>query len=125
MIKRLHHTAIQVENLEESIKFYESIDFKVIKKFTKEEPKAKAAFMENGAMLELWQFEDENEPQSQIIKKHIAFETDDLEGDLIDFQKNGHDIVIPVTKGVTVEQFAFVRDSKGNCFELVQLRIQK
>lgn len=121
MIKRLHHTAIQVEDLEESIKFYESIGFKVVKEFEKDEPKSKAAFIENGTLLELWQFENENDPQTQIIKKHIGLETDDLERDLRDFQQNGYEIVIPITKGVTIKQFAFVKDKNGNYFELVEL----
>ena len=73
----------------------------------------------NGSMIELWQFLDKIHPQVEFIKRHIAVESDNIEVDLDVFAKQGCQIVIPVTKGVTMT-YAFVKDIDGNYIEVTQ-----
>lgn len=121
MILGIHHIGFAVENLEENIKFYNSLDFELVKRFKKAEPKAKAAYLrKESSLVELWDFENENEPLVKIVRKHIALETDNIEKDIKIFQNNGFEIIVPITEGVTVKKFAFVKDKQNNYFELYQ-----
>ncbi len=120
MILGVHHTAFSVENLEESIDFYVSLGFTVVNRFEKDEPKAKAAYLEKNAIIEIWQFEYENDPQAKIIKKHVALETNNLEEDIKTFQENGYRIAIPVTQETTIKAFAFLVDKSDNYIELYE-----
>jgi len=117
MIKKVHHTSFQVSNIEKEIDFYKSLGFDLLKRFEKEKPKAKAAYLQKENIIEIWQLEDED-----LSKKHIAFETDDLQEELGKFIENGFEIVTPITSGVTVERYAFVKDGNGNYFELFETK---
>ncbi len=121
MITRISHVAVEVENIDESVKFYEGMGFQVVLRFDKPEPKARAVHLasQNGVTVELWQFLDKAHPQVEFIKRHIAVESDNLEADLDVFVKQGCAIVIPITKGVTMT-YAFIRDADGNYIEVTQ-----
>lgn len=121
MIKGFLHTAFEVDDIEQAIDFYSNLGFKVTKQFDKPEPHAKAAHISNsqGATFEIWQFIDKDHPQVEIIRRHIAFESDDLDSDIEALREQGCELVIPVTKGVTLT-YAFVRDPSGNYIEIGQ-----
>ncbi len=121
MIGKFLHTGFEVNDLEEAIKFYKNLGFNLEKQFDKSEPKAKAAHVmnEDGTTFELWQFIDKDHPQVQYIRQHIAFETDDLDGDIKKLIESGCKVVIPKTKSMTLT-YIFVLDSSGKCIELGQ-----
>jgi catechol 2,3-dioxygenase-like lactoylglutathione lyase family enzyme len=121
MIKKFWHVGLTVNNLEKGIAEYQRLGFEVAKRFEKPEPKAHAAHMThpNGSGIELWEWIDKDHPQIEFIKRHIAFESDDLETDLKELTKNGYEVVIPKTKGVTAV-YAFVKDKSGNYIEIAE-----
>lgn len=121
MIKGFLHTAFEVKDIEQAIGFYQQLGFKVKKQFDKPEPEAKAAHIvnDNGDTLELWQFIDKDHPQVEYIRRHVAFESDNLEEDIEALKDKGCELVIPITKGVTLT-YAFVRDPDGNYIEIGQ-----
>jgi hypothetical protein len=43
-----------------------------------------------------------------------------LEEKIKELQKDGLKIIIPITKGITVKQFAFIKDPNGFSVELVE-----
>jgi len=121
MITRFLHTAFEVQDLNEAIKFYRKLDFSLTKQFDKPEPQAKVAHLSsnNGVVFEIWQFIDKTHVQVEFIRRHIAFESDDLEQDIDKLVEDGCVLVIPITKGVTMT-YAFVRDTSGNYLEIGQ-----
>ncbi len=121
MIKGFLHTAFEVDDIESAITFYGNLGFKVTKQFDKPEPEAKAAHIvnDNGDTFELWQFTDKAHPQVEFIRRHVAFESDSLEEDIKRLTEQGCELVIPITKGVTLT-YAFVRDPSGNYIEIGQ-----
>lgn len=119
MITKFLHHGMKVNNLDESLEFYTSIGFKVIKRFKRDDLYATAAHVSSdGGVLELWQF-DEPHPQHEYIAKHAALETDDLVKEVEIFKHNGYKEVIPITQGKTLK-YAFLQDEQGNCIELGQ-----
>ncbi len=121
MIGKFLHVGFEVDNLEQSIAFYNKLGFEVKKQFDKPEPKAKAAHITNtdGTTFELWQFIDKNHPQVKYVRQHIAVESDNLESDIQELVNSGCELVIPITKGVTLT-YAFVKDPSGNYIEVGQ-----
>ncbi len=121
MIKGYLHTAFEVDDIDQAIAFYEQLGFSIKKQFDKPEPQAKAAHItdKSGATFELWQFIDKDHPQVEIIRRHVAFESDSLEEDVQKLVEQGCELVIPITKGVTLT-YAFVRDPSGNYIEIGQ-----
>jgi catechol 2,3-dioxygenase-like lactoylglutathione lyase family enzyme len=121
MITRMSHIGIEVQDIDEAVQFYKTMGFQLTLRFEKPEPKANAAHLvsPDGSMVELWQFLDKSHPQVEFIKRHIAVESNSLEADLDTFVKQGCQIVIPITKGVTMT-YAFIRDVDGNYIEVTQ-----
>lgn len=118
MITRFLRNAFSVDDIIQGISQYEKIGYRLIIKFEKPEPRAMVAHMSNGeSLIELWQFIDKEHPLVEVIKSHIALESDDLDKDLIDLQDYGFEIVIPKTKGVVLT-YAFIKDSSGNYIEI-------
>ncbi|MCW1907921.1 MAG: VOC family protein [Candidatus Saccharibacteria bacterium] len=121
MITKFLHTAFTVNDLDAAIAQYASLGFKLQKQFEKPEPHAMVAHVANaeGITFEIWQFIDSQHPQVEFIKRHIAFESDNLEVDLTKYKELGFEEVIPITQGVSM-RYAFVRDQSGNCIEIGQ-----
>lgn len=119
MITKFWHTGFTVEDLDEAIKQYQALGFKLVQKIDKPEPKAVAAFMDhpNGSGIEIWQWFDKEHPQVEFIRNHLAFVSDDLDNDVEKLKEQGFEVVIPKTEGVVVD-YVFVRDKSGNCFEI-------
>lgn len=121
MINKIAHVALTVENLEEGIKFYQTLGFSERKRFEKNDPRLKAVFMgKDGTELELFEFEDISDPRVQVTKKHTGLVSDNLEADIDEFVKNGFEIAVPIKAGVTVKRYAFLKDKIGNVFELIE-----
>jgi catechol 2,3-dioxygenase-like lactoylglutathione lyase family enzyme len=121
MITGFLHTGIEVQNIEDGIKLYESFGFKLVQRFDKPEPKAKAAHMKagDGGGVELWEFIDKSHPLVELIRRHIALGSDDIEADVEAFKQQGCEVAIPVTQGVTMV-YAYLRDPSGNYIELAR-----
>ncbi len=121
MIKGLIHIGFEVEDIQPAIDFYEQFGFGLKKKFDKQEPQAKVAHIVNsgGEVFELWQFIDKDHPHVKFIRKHTAFESSNIEEDVQNLLNQGCELVIPITKGVTL-MYAFVKDKSGNIIEIGQ-----
>lgn len=121
MIGKFLHVGFEVDDLDEAIEFYKRLGFSLEKQFDKPEPKAKAAHVVNkdGNTFELWQFIDKEHPQVEFIRRHIAFESNNLDDDIEELINSGCKLVIPKTKGVTLT-YAFVQDKSGNYIEIGQ-----
>lgn len=121
MIKQIHHVGFAVADLEKSIKFYDSLGFKLEKQFTINSEGAKAAFLKlNDVSLEIWELKDDNTEFANIVKKHTALESDNAEEDLKTFLANGFTIAKPLAKGVTVKKYVYLKDSLGNSIEILE-----
>lgn len=122
MIKGLHHVGIQVENLEDSVKYYESLGFNISGSFEYAEAKFKATMMKSETLggVELFQFDNPDHELVEKIRRHSAFETDDLDKDLQSFLDRGCEIAIPITPGKVIKRYAYVKDQFGNYIELLE-----
>ena len=85
-LKRVDHIGIAVKNLEDAVKFYESLGFKATGYETVEEQKVKVAFLPCGdSELELLESTEPDGPIARFIEKngpgiqHVAIRVDDIE----------------------------------------------
>ena len=126
---KIHHIAITVSNLEESIKFYTQIlGFKVGKQFSKERKGvlASATYVKLGDFqIELWQFPDMKENQDALsdikIKgiKHIAFEVDNLNKTISKLEGKGLKLTKPQL-GASGHNYSFTTDPDGVALEFYE-----
>ncbi|MGH7194603.1 MAG: VOC family protein, partial [Candidatus Saccharimonadales bacterium] len=56
----------------------------------------------------------------QIIRKHSAFVSDDLENDIDELIRHGYKLAIPISEGTITKRYAYVRDAAGNYIELLE-----
>jgi glyoxylase I family protein len=124
---RIHHVALTVDNLEESIDFYTDVfGCSVAQQFEREDLNAKAAFLElDGLFLELWQFEDsaEQEDIGAIKKKgirHVAFAVGDLDKQTAELKEKGIEYREP-TMGASGHRYTFINDPSGIALELYEV----
>jgi methylmalonyl-CoA/ethylmalonyl-CoA epimerase len=97
MVKKVDHIGIAVNNLDESVKFYENIlGLKLQGVETVEEQKVKVAFLPVGdTEIELLEATTPDSPIAKFIEnkgqgvQHIAFRVDDLEKALEEMKKLG------------------------------------
>lgn len=122
MIKGLHHVGFEVENLEDSIKHYESLGFKVAGRFEYVEADFKGAILSASGFgnVELFQFDNHDHEMAEKVKHHSAFETDDLESDLKSFLDKGYEIAIPLKNGKIVKRYVYLKDKYDNYIELLE-----
>ena len=121
MIKGLHHFGFAIVDLEVSISTFEKQGYQVFKRFEYAAIGAKAAMLRNATGgVELWQFKDFESSLAQKIKKHFAFESDNLEEDIQKFLSAGYEISIPISNGNVVKRYVYVQDELGNQIELVE-----
>jgi methylmalonyl-CoA/ethylmalonyl-CoA epimerase len=85
-LKRVDHIGIAVKNLEDAVKFYESLGFKATGYETVEEQKVKVAFLPCGdSELELLESTEPDGPIARFIEKngpgiqHVAIRVDDID----------------------------------------------
>lgn len=112
------HLAIPVKDLAVSQKFYESLGLAYVNTWEKSDQELKAVVMENdtGTRLELV-FHPANGdavfPQIAEVL-HIGLSVPAI-GPLLEEKE----VIKPITKGISVKEFAFIRDPNGFPVELV------
>ncbi len=124
---KVHHIAITVNNLKESIDFWTQIlGFKVVKKFSREDMGARAVFIElNGFQIELWEFQDMKENFNSLddIKvrgiRHIAFEVDNLQKIISKLTAKGLKFSEP-RLGASGHYYSFTKDPNGVALEFYE-----
>jgi len=119
-----NHLAIPVKNLEESKNFYQKLGFEVFNSWKKEKQELEAVWMQdrNGYKIELIYHpknKDFKFPEVTEVQ-HLGIGVKNLEEKLTELQKEGIEITVPITKGVTVKYFAFIKDPNGFSIELVE-----
>lgn len=123
----IHHIAITVNNLEESVIFYTQVlKFEIARSFTREDMKGCAAFIKlHNFQIELWQFQDmkENSDSLNDIKikgiRHVAFEVDNLNQTIFQLQKKGLEFSEPKL-GATGHNYSFTNDPNGVVLEFYE-----
>lgn len=124
---KIHHIAITVNNLEESVDFYTSFfGFEVVKKFAREDMGAHATFIRLGDFqIELWHFQDMKDNLNPLddIKvrgiRHIALAVKNLEETLLELKENGLKFSEP-RLGASGHYYAFTSDPNGVALEIYQ-----
>ena len=124
---RILHTMIRVNNLAESIKFYEDIfDMKVLRKQDYPEGEFSLAFIGYGdeksnTVIELTYNWDTSNYDHGNAFGHIAIEVEDAYKTCEDIKKKGGNVLResgPMMHGTTV--IAFIEDPSGYKIELIQ-----
>ena len=124
---RILHTMIRVNNLAESIKFYEDIfDMKVLRKQDYPEGEFSLAFIGYGdeksnTVIELTYNWDTSNYNHGNAFGHIAIEVEDAYKTCEDIKKKGGNVLReagPMMHGTTV--IAFIEDPSGYKIELIQ-----
>ena len=124
---KVHHIAITINNLEESVNFYTNIlGFELVKKFERKDVGAKAVFIKlENFQIELWQFEDikENSNPLNDIKvrgiRHIAFEVDNLKETISKLKNKGLEFSEPKL-GASGHYYSFTEDPNGVALEFYE-----
>ena len=95
-IMRLDHVGIAVKNLDESLKFYETLGLKSTGKEEVAEQKVRVAFLPTGdSELELLESTSPDGPIARFIEKngegiqHIALRVDNIEAALAELKEKG------------------------------------
>ena len=125
------HTAISVNNLEESQRFYENVfNLKFQSQGERKDIKSKFISLadENHNIVELFKHENPiplNEDLMDFQKvgiKHIAFIVNNIEEVIEKAVANGSKIIWPIQEGITIKRLAFISDPNGIPIELIELR---
>lgn len=123
MIKGLHHVGLEVADLEKSIDYYQDFGFELVGKFNYEEAELQGAMLRSRDLggIELFKFNNHDHEMVEKVKKHIAYETDNIDEDLKKFLDSGYELAIPLRNGKIVKKYAYVKDSFGNYIELLEI----
>jgi methylmalonyl-CoA/ethylmalonyl-CoA epimerase len=101
MIKKLHHIAVAVNNVEASAKIFERL-LGTKPYLTEESPNGKikiAAFMVGEAQIELLEYADPDSSAAQFLKKHgegllhFGLEVDDVDKELKSMENKGIKVI--------------------------------
>ncbi len=122
---QLHHVAITVKDLNESVQFYQDLfGFKQVQSFERRDLNGKAVFIEmNGFKIELWEFAQsvENKDNLGDIKvrglRHIAFEVKDLDTVLFELKQKGAKTTEPQL-GASGHRYSFLSDPNGIALDM-------
>jgi len=125
-IKGIHHIAISVENLEQSVKFYmDLLGFIEIRRFERNDLNGKAAFLKLGdVQLEIWEFKDNIESKDDLsnlkIKglRHIALSVDNFDK-ICTILKSKTGASEP-RFGASGKRYCFIKDPNGIPIELYE-----
>ena len=129
-LKRVDHVGIAVKDLDESVKFYESLGFKASGYEVVAEQKVKVAFLPCGdSELELLESTEPDGPIARFIEKngpgiqHIAIRVDDIDKALEELKEKGVRLIDQVPRyGAGNARIAFVhpKATGGVLLELTQ-----
>ena len=129
-LKRVDHIGIAVKNLDEAVKFYESLGFKATGYEVVAEQKVKVAFLPCGdSELELLESTEPDGPIARFIEKngpgiqHVAIRVDDIEKALEELKAKEVRLIDQVPRyGAGNARIAFVhpKATGGVLFELTQ-----
>ena len=129
-LKRVDQVGIAVKNLDESVKFYESLGFKASGYEVVAEQKVKVAFLPCGdSELELLESTEPDGPIARFIEKngpgiqHIAIRVDDIDKALEELKAQGVRLIDQVPRyGAGNARIAFVhpKATGGVLLELTQ-----
>ena len=129
-LKRVDHVGIAVKNLDESVKFYESLGFKATGYEVVAEQKVKVAFLPCGdSELELLESTEPDGPIARFIEKngpgiqHIAIRVDDIDKALEELKEKGVRLIDQTPRyGAGGARIAFVhpKATGGVLLELTQ-----
>jgi len=117
MIQKIDHIGIAVKSLDEAIPYYEkSLGLKLLKTEEVESQKVKTAFFEAGEVhVELLEPTSDESPIAKFLEKngpgihHIAFGTDDIQGQLNQAKDSGVNLIHEVPfAGAGGKQVAFL-----------------
>lgn len=124
------HTAISVNDLEKSQKFYETV-FNLKFRSQGERPELKVKFInledKNHNVIELFKHEapiplkDDLMDFQNVGIKHIAFVVENLEEAMEKAVSAGAKIIWPIKEGITIKRLAFISDPNGIPIELIEL----
>lgn len=131
MIRKIEHLGIAVNNIDESLKVYESLlDKTSYKKEIVESEGVLTAFIQIGeSKIELLQATKENSPIAKFLEKkgkgihHIAFDVDNLEFEIKRLEKEGFELIHKTPKeGADNKIIAFLhpKSTDGILVELCQ-----
>ena len=129
-LKRVDHVGIAVKNLDESVKFYESLGFKATGYEVVAEQKVKVAFLPCGdSEVELLESTEPDGPIARFIEKngpgiqHIAIRVDDIDKALEELKEKGVRLIDQTPRyGAGGARIAFVhpKATGGVLLELTQ-----
>ena len=129
-LKRVDHVGIAVKNLDESVKFYESLGFKATGYEVVAEQKVKVAFLPCGdSEIELLESTEPDGPIARFIEKngpgiqHIAIRVDDIDKALEELKAKEVRLIDQVPRyGAGNARIAFVhpKATGGVLLELTQ-----
>ena len=123
MIKKLLHTRMRVNDMEETIRFYRDVlGLKVLER--KRSPRgSELAFISvpnSDELIELCSYPASGKVQVQEDLVHLAFEVDDLDHTIADLKEKG----VPLTDGPTVtssgNRFCFIEAPDKYEIELIE-----
>jgi len=131
MIKKIEHLGIAVENIQESLKVYETLIGTECYKFEEVVSEGvKTAFIQIGeSKIELLEATNPDSPIAKFLDKkgkgihHIAFDTDDIDKDLERLKNEGFQLIHQSPKdGADNKRIAFLhpKSTDGILIELCQ-----
>ena len=136
MLKKIHHIAVAVDNLDEAAKFYQDglgLDLTGIEVVSAQKTKV-GFFRIGGSNIELVQPAEPDSPLHKFLKTkgqgmhHLCFEVDDIEAEIKNLLENGATMIDQKPRpGAHNSRVAFVhpKSSSGVLIELVELSKEK
>jgi len=136
MLKKIHHIAVAVDNLDEAAKFYQNVlglDLAGVEVVSAQKTKV-GFFKIGGSNIELVQPAEPDSPLDKFLKTkgqgmhHLCFEVDDIEAEIKSLLENGATMIDEKPRpGAHNSRVAFVhpKSSSGVLIELVELSKEK
>ena len=132
MLKKIHHIAVAVDNLDEAAKFYhDGLGLDLTGTEVVSAQKAKVGFFRiGGSNIELVQPAEPDSPLDKFLKTkgqgmhHVCFEVDDIEAEIKLLLENGATMIDEKPRpGAHNSRVAFIhpKSSSGVLIELVEL----
>lgn len=121
------HTAIPVQDIQRSKKFYEQLGFVFLKDWQRLEEGLHGVQLQNaeGCILELVHHQTNTDIQMPKLTEvmHIGLSVADIHQTLNSMSQLGVKIIRPVTVGVSVKWIVFIEDPDGFPIELFQEQV--